>query len=123
MVTFTTGGITFRADASSVPLAERESIDQLLAREPAITGDAPIRSLQLAPDVRSAALFRTAPSHTFDSVPIQLFGGGVVGGRLVVYANRPTNDLWLTIANRLGHPMTCFGDAERCTGPLTDLLG
>jgi len=337
MVTFTTGGITFRADASSVPLAERASIDQLLAREPAIVGDAPIRSLQLAADVRSAALFtrtlsyagrgapipsvqnpqaaftrvfgslaapggdpttvrmrkqsvldfaaadlqrvtgslvgaererldrhleaireverlldrsagfdsstvaqqvlaidnaqldaqhgeigaahfaivraafqcdltrivtfgwasgqsqlnfsrllpgvenlgyhdithmgthvdqdgtavhrwynermaemlrtlrdtpdldgrtlldntlvvvwsemRTAPNHTFDSVPIQLFGGGLIGGRRLVYANRPTNDLWLTIANHLGHPMTCFGDAERCTGPLPDLFG
>ena len=65
-------------------------------------------------------------SHTFDRVPIQLFGGAggrLAGGRLLRYGNRPTNDLWLTIANLLGHPMTCFGDPERCTGPLPDLFG
>ena len=64
--------------------------------------------------------------HTFDRVPIQLFGGAggrLVGGRLLRYANRPTNDLWLSIANLLGHPMSCFGDPERCTGPLPDLFG
>jgi hypothetical protein len=65
-------------------------------------------------------------SHTFDSVPIQLFGGAggrLVGGRRLHFGNRPTNDLWLTIANLMGHPMDTFGDAERCTGPLDGLFG
>ena len=63
--------------------------------------------------------------HTFDGVPIQLFGGAggrLRGGRRLVYDHRSTNDLWLAIANTLGHPMACFGDAERCAGPLPDLF-
>lgn len=63
--------------------------------------------------------------HTFDNVPIQVFGGanlGHTGGRLIRYGNRPTNDMWLAIANQFGLPLTCFGDAERCTGPLPGLF-
>jgi hypothetical protein len=65
-------------------------------------------------------------THSFDSVPIQLFGGAggrLTGNRLLRYDHRPTNDLWLAIANALGHPMTGFGDPERCTGPLPWLFG
>jgi hypothetical protein len=64
-------------------------------------------------------------SHTFDNLPIQLFGGAggrLAGGRLMRYANQPTNDLWLTIAQALGQDMTVFGDPERCTGPLAGLF-
>jgi len=61
-------------------------------------------------------------THTFDNVPIQLFGA-LPGNRRLDYGGRPTNDLWLAIANRFGHPMTTFGDPERCTGPLADLFG
>jgi len=64
--------------------------------------------------------------HTFDSVPIQLFGGAggrLSGGRKLHFGNRPTNDLWLTIANALGVPIQTFGDVERCTGPLPGLFG
>jgi hypothetical protein len=65
--------------------------------------------------------------HTFDHVPIQLFGGAggrLAGGRLVRYSpDRPTNDMWLAIMNQLGSaPRGCFGDAQRCTGPLDDLF-
>lgn len=63
--------------------------------------------------------------HTFDNVPIQLFGGAggrLEGGRLVRYGGRPTNDLWLTIANAFGLGRTCFGDRERCTGELPGLF-
>ena len=59
--------------------------------------------------------------HTFDNVPIQLFGGpgvGLEGGRKLAYGGRSTNDLWVAIANALGHPMTTFGDEERCEGLL-----
>ena len=65
-------------------------------------------------------------SHTFDNLPIQLFGGAggrLAGGRLVRYPGHTTNDLWLTIAQALGQDMTVFGDAERCTGALDGLFG
>jgi hypothetical protein len=64
-------------------------------------------------------------SHTFDGIPLVLLGGAggrLAGGRRLVYDHRPTNDLWLAIANALGDPMACFGDPERCTGPLPGLF-
>ena len=64
-------------------------------------------------------------SHSFDNLPIQLFGGAggrLAGGRLVRYSGHSTNDLWLTIANALGQSMTVFGDAERNTGELAGLF-
>jgi hypothetical protein len=70
MVTFTTGGITYRANASANPLAERASIDQLLAREPAVVGDAPVQSLQRAADARSAALFTRILSYAGRGAPV-----------------------------------------------------
>ncbi len=63
--------------------------------------------------------------HTFDNVPIQLFGGAggrLAGGRRVRYDGRSTNDLWLTLSRGLGLEMDCFGDEERCDGPLPNLL-
>lgn len=64
-------------------------------------------------------------SHTFDNLPIQLFGGAggrLAGGRLVRCAGHTTNDLWLTIANALGVSLASFGDPERGTGPLPGLF-
>ncbi|HEY0483609.1 MAG TPA: DUF1552 domain-containing protein [Kofleriaceae bacterium] len=64
-------------------------------------------------------------NHTFDNLPIQLFGGAggrLAGGRLLRYPNQTTNDLWLTIGNALGQDMTVFGDPERCTGALAGLF-
>jgi hypothetical protein len=63
--------------------------------------------------------------HTFENLPIQLFGGAggrLTGGRLVRYEGYGSNDLWLAIANALDLPMAVFGDAERCTGPLPGLF-
>ena len=63
IVTFLTGGIPYRPDGSSIPLAERASIDQVFACDPRITGDAPIRSLQLTADDRGHQfLLRTISS-------------------------------------------------------------
>lgn len=64
-------------------------------------------------------------NHTFDNLPIQLFGGAggrLAGGRLMYYGDHTTNDLWLTIAQAFGQDMTVFGDAERCKGPLAELF-
>lgn len=64
-------------------------------------------------------------SHSFESVPVQLFGGAggrLSGGRLLRYDHRPTNDLWLSIADQMGVELDHFGDAERCMGRLPDLF-
>jgi hypothetical protein len=64
-------------------------------------------------------------AHTFENVPIQLFGGAggsLAGGRLLRLGGRPTNDLWLTIARHFGLALDAFGDAERCTGPIDGLF-
>ena len=63
-------------------------------------------------------------SHTFDNIPIQLFGhaGGLEGGRLLRYGNRSTNDLWTAVASAMGHPIEFFGDRERCDGALPGLF-
>lgn len=63
--------------------------------------------------------------HSFENVPIQLFGGAggsLTGGRLLRFDHRSTNDLWVAIANAFGHPLECFGDEERCTGALPGLF-
>ncbi len=63
--------------------------------------------------------------HTFDRVPIQLFGGAggqLEGGRLLDFGGRPTNDLWLSITRAFGLSLDHVGDAERCTGELEGLF-
>ncbi len=90
-----------------------------------------LRSLRDTPDVDGRTLLDNTlvvvwsemrlGTHTFENVPIQLFGGAggrLRGGKLVRAGKRPTNDLWLAVANAFGHTMTSFGDAERCTGAL-----
>ncbi len=94
-----------------------------------------LRTLRDTPDVDGRTLLDNtlvvvwsemrSGQHSFENVPIQLFGGAggrLEGGRLLRFGGRPTNDLWLTIANALGHPMSCFGDRERCTGTLPGLF-
>lgn len=64
--------------------------------------------------------------HTFDNVPIQIFGqlgGQVEGGRLLRFGHRSTNDLWTAVASAMGHPMEFFGDRERCDGALPGIFG
>jgi hypothetical protein len=64
-------------------------------------------------------------SHTFQNVPIQLFGGagtGLTGGRIARFGGRSTNDLWLSIARRFGVDLPSFGDDDRCDGSLRGLF-
>lgn len=94
-----------------------------------------LRTLRDTPDLDGRSLLHNtlvvswsemaSGAHTYDNVPIQLFGGAggrLAGGRLLRYPGHSTNDLWLAIAAALGRPMTVFGDAERCTGPLPGLF-
>ncbi|MEM9190598.1 MAG: DUF1552 domain-containing protein [Myxococcota bacterium] len=63
--------------------------------------------------------------HSFDNVPIQLFGGAggrLEGNRKLSYDSRSTNDLWVAISNMMGHPMERFGDDERNDAPLEGLF-
>ena len=50
-------------------------------------------------------------------------GGGYfkTGQYLTFDGDRPHNDLLVAIANALGHPITTFGEAEYCKGPLPGL--
>lgn len=64
-------------------------------------------------------------SHSFDNLPIQLFGnagGRLRSGRLVRFPGKTTNDLWLTIARSLGVELPAFGDADRGTGVIEGLM-
>jgi hypothetical protein len=94
-----------------------------------------LRTLRDTPDVDGNSLLHNtlvvswsemgSGTHTFDNLPIQLFGGAggkLAGGRLLRYQGYGTNDLWLAIARALGHPMDVFGDPARCTGPLPGLF-
>ena len=65
-------------------------------------------------------------NHTFDNMPLVLFGGpgvGLVGDRIVEYPGRSTNDLWLTIGENFGVDLGQLGDPGQSSGPLPDLLG
>lgn len=63
--------------------------------------------------------------HTFQDVPVILFGGGggLSGGRYLEYDGRSFNDLWLSVAEGLGHPLEGFGDEGKFTEPLEGLFG
>ncbi len=65
-------------------------------------------------------------SHSFDNLPIQLFGnagGRLESGRMVRFTGgQTTNDLWMTIARAYGIELPVFGDADRCTGVLAGLF-
>jgi hypothetical protein len=67
----------------------------------------------------------TLGKHTFDNVPIQIFGGkgtGLQGGRVLDFGGRSTNDLWLAIAAALGAPLESFGDSDKFTEPLSGIF-
>jgi Protein of unknown function (DUF1552) len=68
IVTFMTGGVPFRPDGGSVLVAERESIDQILARQ--LGGDTPIRSLQLTADDRGHQFLLRVISSAGRAMPL-----------------------------------------------------
>ena len=70
MITFMTGGVPYKVDGTNIALAERASIDQLLARDPTFAGDAPIASLQLAADARDPDLFCRVWSYLGRGAPL-----------------------------------------------------
>ncbi|MGH8309784.1 MAG: DUF1552 domain-containing protein, partial [Steroidobacteraceae bacterium] len=93
MVTFMTGGITTRHPAFTAVIAERESIDQILARDARVVGDTPFASVQLAADIRSdrdevftrvlsysGRAAPLAPEHRPAAAFAQLFGELMPGG-------------------------------------------
>ncbi|MDX2053979.1 MAG: DUF1552 domain-containing protein [Polyangiaceae bacterium] len=65
-------------------------------------------------------------NHSFEQLPIVVFGGPGVGirqaGRMVQYQPRPFNDLWLAVANQFGVPMASLGSAQQWSGPLPNLF-
>ncbi|HZO11680.1 MAG TPA: DUF1552 domain-containing protein [Polyangiaceae bacterium] len=64
--------------------------------------------------------------HSFDNLPILLFGGsgvGLTGGRFFDAGGRSTNDLWLSIAPVFGLNLTELGDPEQYQGPIAGLFG
>ena len=64
-------------------------------------------------------------THSNMSLPLALFGGaslGLTGGRLLSYAGRTTNDLWLATANAFGAPLQSLGTADQTVGPLPDVF-
>jgi hypothetical protein len=63
--------------------------------------------------------------HSFDNLPILLFGGsgvGLTGGRFYDAGGRSTNDLWLSIAPIFGVNMTTLGQPEQYQGKLPGLF-
>ena len=94
-----------------------------------------LRALRATPDVDGRTLLdntlvvswsemRTG-NHTFDNLPIQLFGGAcgrLAGGRLVRYAGYSTNDLWRTVLNAIGDERDIFGDRDKNSGQLAGLF-
>jgi hypothetical protein len=65
--------------------------------------------------------------HDFQNTPMVLFGGPgarLPGGRfLKLPMNRPTNDLWLALAQVFDVNLTKLGAAEQQSGPLPGLVG
>jgi hypothetical protein len=64
--------------------------------------------------------------HSPDNMPIALFGGGSLGvqnGQFLKYDSRSFNDLWLSIAEAFGAPLTSLGAAGQSSGPLRGIFG
>ena len=94
-----------------------------------------LRALRDTPDVDGRTLLdntlvvswsemRTG-NHSFDNLPIQLFGaagGRLAGGRIVRYPGYSTNDLWRTVLNAIGDERDIFGDRDKNSGRLADLF-
>ncbi len=65
-------------------------------------------------------------AHGVRNVPFVLFGGAggkLRGGRFLDFQaqRRSSNDLWVSVANLLGNPMTTFGDPKKCGGAVPGL--
>lgn len=65
------------------------------------------------------------PTHTPNSVPLMLAGGGggLKGGRHLKYEGRPHNDLLVSIVNLFGDTRSTVGQQNFNTGPISDLTG
>jgi len=63
------------------------------------------------------------PSHSKDSMPFLLAGGGggLRGGRFLQHDHRSHNDLLVSILNLFGDERETFGDPDHCTGALPSL--
>ncbi|MDQ3338467.1 MAG: DUF1552 domain-containing protein [Myxococcota bacterium] len=94
-----------------------------------------LRTLRYTPDVDGRTLLDNTlvvswtemqtGSHTFDNVPVQLFGGAggrLAGGRLVRHPGYSTNDLWRSLLNAVGDGREVFGDADKNSGRLAGLF-
>jgi uncharacterized protein DUF1552 len=64
------------------------------------------------------------PSHGKTNMPFMLAGGGggLIGGRWLKYPSLPHNNLLVSILNLFGDTRQTFGEAQYCTGPLTNLV-
>lgn len=63
--------------------------------------------------------------HSLRNMPCAiggLGGGRVRGGRLLDYPGRSTGDLFTSVANAVGVPLTSFGDARQAQEPLAGLV-
>ncbi len=64
-------------------------------------------------------------NHSHDDIPFILAGhagGALTSGKFhALPAQRSHNDLLITVGQAMGVPMTTFGEASRCTGPLNML--
>jgi len=78
-------------------------------------------------------------AHNHDDTPFVLIGGAngqLKTGQMVTFSldltdsdprvaiskDRSHNDLLLTLAKVMGQNPTCIGDAQYCTGPITEIL-
>jgi uncharacterized protein DUF1552 len=64
------------------------------------------------------------PTHLKTNMPFMLAGGGggLRTGRWVKYASLSHNNLLVSILNLFGDTRTTFGEAQYCTGPLTNIV-
>jgi hypothetical protein len=64
-------------------------------------------------------------THSIDNMPVLLFGGKnlkLQTGQHLKFNTRYMNDVWLTIANALGMPLTTFGLKDFSSGALPGLF-
>jgi len=64
-------------------------------------------------------------NHSHEDIPFILAGragGALTSGKFhKLAAQRSHNDLLITVGQAMGMPMTTFGEASKCTGPMTML--
>lgn len=71
-----------------------------------------------------ASELQQADAHSQTDMPFLLAGGAngaLRTGRLLRYANRPHNDLLVSVLNAYGVGVSSFGNGDYCTGPLPNL--